>query len=479
LFTFEESTAVEWKQWEGRIIDGKFRLGQYLGGSAHSGVFVTEYGAAAPRTAVIKLVPADSAKAQTWMLRRELAARLSHPGLRSIFAFGACQQDGTDLAYAVMEQVEEDLSQVLPIRPLAPAEAREVLRTAIETLRYLHGEGFVHGCPTPANILAAGDRIMLSSDGLLRIGESAEDLWAPNVNGPPESRAGITPAGDVWSLGMLVVESLTQRPPVWEPGAAEDPAIPERLAAPFSDIARRSLRFDPRLRCTLDDIALALHPAAAAPVRPAVATPVPTAKPVAPKIAWDRRYLLPVAVVGVLLVLLMFTGTMLTRGKPRIASPAAEPQATAPAPTVAAEKPTPFPAGNAAGRAEAKRDAAPAPATQPALPAPAAIETTAAGPAGDAVARVMPEVPKEILGTIRGLIVVKVRVRVDPSGSVVDATLDSRGGSRYFDRVALDAARRWRFQPADSTGDGGERARLLRFQCQVDGCQALADVAQP
>lgn len=473
---------MEWKQWEGRIVDGKFRLGQYLGGSAHSGVFETECGTPTPQRAVIKLVPADSAKAQTWMLRRELSARLSHPGLRLIFAFGACQQDGTDLAYAVMEQVEEDLAQVLPSRPLAPAEAREVLQTVIETLRYLHSEGFVHGCLTPANILAAGDRIMLSSDGLLRIGESSEDLWATDVNGPPESRAGMTLAGDVWSVGMLLVEALTQRAPAWEPSAAEDPVVPERMAAPFADIARRSLRFDPRLRCTLDDIALALCPAAAAaPVRPAVAAPVPIAKPVAYKLAWDRRYFLPVAAVGVLLVLLMFTGAMLTRGKSRIASPAAEPQSTAPLhPAAVEEKPTPFSAAaSATRRAAAKRDVVPAPATQPALPAPAAIETAAIGPAGDAVARVMPEVPREILGTIRGLIVVKVRVRVDPSGSVVDATLDSRGGSRYFDRVALEAARRWRFQPADRSGDGVERARLLRFQCQVDGCQALADLAQP
>ena len=85
---------MEGKQWEGRVIDGRFHLSQYVGGSAHSAVFLTESGQANPRNAAIKLVPADSGKAEAWMLRRELAAGLSHPGLLSILDFGTCQIEG-------------------------------------------------------------------------------------------------------------------------------------------------------------------------------------------------------------------------------------------------------------------------------------------------------------------------------------------------------------------------------------------------
>ncbi len=479
---------MEWKQWEGHVIDGRFRLHQYVGGSAHSGVFLTEYGTQTPQRAVIKLVPADPAKAQTWVLRRELAARLSHAGLLSLFQFGACQHEGTFLAYAVMEQSEEDLSQVIPVRPLAPAEVREILDAALETLGYLHAEGFVHGSLTPANIMATGDRVKISSDGLLRIGESSDDLWAPNVNGPPESRAGMTPAGDVWLVGMMVMQALTQRPPAWDGNAATAPAVPERLEAPFFDIARRCLRTDPRLRCSLGDIALALHPPAAAPQpRPVLVASKPIAKPAASKAAGKRLYLWAAA-AGLVAGGLIVSGLLLTRTRVSPPAPTAELQSTAPSePVVVEKKPAPFPAPPAAASAAPASasppsatvpNEAPAPTTQPAVAAPAANDSATKFPAGDAVDRVVPEVPREILATIRGLVTVRVRVRVDGSGSVVNAELASQPGSKYFDRVALEAARRWKFQPA-AAGNGAESTRSLRFECRQDGCQAFTGPVQP
>ena len=36
------SKPETWKSWEGRTVDGKFPLRQYLGGSDHSAVFLTE-----------------------------------------------------------------------------------------------------------------------------------------------------------------------------------------------------------------------------------------------------------------------------------------------------------------------------------------------------------------------------------------------------------------------------------------------------
>jgi TonB family protein len=476
---------VQWKQWEGHVIDGKFHLRQYVGGSRHSAVFVTQYGSAAPQKAVIKLVPADLGRANAWLLRRELAARLSHPGLLPIFAFGDCQLAGTDLVYAVIERAEEDLSQVIPSRPLDPAEVREILDSVLETLAYLHAEGFVHGCLTPANVMAAGDRIKLSSDGLLRIGESSADLWAPDPNAAPEGRAGVTPAADVWSVGMLLVEALTQRPAQWDGNPATAPAVPKRLEAPFFDIARRSLRADPRQRCSIEDIARILHPAATLPHQPAVVAAAPAPMPAAPKAAGWRQYLLPAAAVGVLLAGIVFTGALLTGAHVLRPAPVAAPQATVPssAPAVVDEKPTPFaaapPMAKTAPPSPVQPDAAPARARQPEAPAPAVDDSAAKLPPGDVVNRVMPEVPREILATIRGLVKINVRVRVDRSGSVIDAELDSRAGSKYFNRVVLDAARRWKFKPAAASDNAARSARLLRFECRPDACQASAVPAQP
>ena len=48
----------DWKQWEGQIVNGTFPLRQYLGGSEHSAVFLTERRGRDPQRAAIKLIPA-------------------------------------------------------------------------------------------------------------------------------------------------------------------------------------------------------------------------------------------------------------------------------------------------------------------------------------------------------------------------------------------------------------------------------------
>jgi hypothetical protein len=293
--SFQEIVTLERKQWEGRIIDGRFHLRQYLGGSPHSAVFSTEFGEGTPQKAAIKLVPAGSGKADAWMLRRELAAKLSHPGLLSILQFGTWRIDGAIFAYVVMEASDEDLSQVIPTRPLTAVEARELLLAVVEILAYVHAQGFVHGRLTPANLMAAGEGIKISSDGLLRVRESSDNLWTPNANDPPESRSGMTAAGDVWWLGMTLVEALTQQALAWDRTRTEDPVVPETLGTPFCEIARRCLRSDPRLRCSLAEISLALQPEGAAPrACPRVVEAAPAAKPVAPAATKKRKYLLPV-----------------------------------------------------------------------------------------------------------------------------------------------------------------------------------------
>ena len=47
---------------------------------------------------------------------------------------------------------------------------------------------------------------------------------------------------------------------------------------------------------------------------------------------------------------------------------------------------------------------------------------------------------------------VMVRVEVDAAGMPIDVSLDRRSGSRDLDRAAMDAVKRWRFQPAQRDG---------------------------
>jgi len=163
-----------------------------------------------------------------------------------------------EFLYVVMEFAEEDLSQILPQRALTPAEARDMLEPVLDVLVYLHGKGLIHGHLKPSNILASSDQLKLSSDTLSSIAEPRAPIARPSPYNAPEATAGgLSTVSDVWSLGMTLVEALTQRAPVVLPEAKSGPVIPDALPQPFLDIARHALLHDPKRRWTTAEIALA------------------------------------------------------------------------------------------------------------------------------------------------------------------------------------------------------------------------------
>jgi len=262
------------KRWEGQIVEGIFPLRQYLGGSDHSAVFLTEFGSDDPQKAVIKLFPFDPATADMQLSGWEFAGQLSHPNLLRLFRSGKCRIDGDDLLYLVMEYAEEDLSQILPQRALTPEETRDMLGPVLDALEYLHGKGFVHGDLKPANILATGDHLKLSSDASSRIGESQRVPRTAGAYDPPEASSGrLTPAADVWSLGMTLVEVLTRHLPEWQPAPNREPLVPVNLPAPFLEIARQCLRLEPHRRIHVADIAARMNPRAVAAAASRSASP--------------------------------------------------------------------------------------------------------------------------------------------------------------------------------------------------------------
>src|SRR6202044_1146266 len=261
----------------GQVADGKFRLGQFIGGNEHSSVFLVDYDGQEVPKAAIKLIPADSVDVPAQLARWKQAARLSHPHLIRILHMGRCEIDRTPMLYVVMEYAEENLSQVIARRPLSPAEARDILGPVADALAYVHGKGFVHCRLKPANIMADDDLLKISSDGLCHIGESSGAAGKPGAYDPPEAAGGrISPAGDVWSLGMTLTESLTQRLPVWERTNQAEPSLPSNLQPEILDLARHCLRRDPQMRWTVADIAARLQPNSSAPPKQIPLNPQPS-----------------------------------------------------------------------------------------------------------------------------------------------------------------------------------------------------------
>src|SRR5512146_1149188 len=170
-------TAPAWDEWEGQIIDGRFPLLKYLGGTQHSAVFLTERPEGEPRRTAIKLLPADDSTAEALLARWKAAAPLSHPDLLRLFEMGRGSLGEVAFAYILPEYAEEDLSQV--DRPLTAAEAVDMLEGVLKALAYLHGRQLAQGHLKPSHILAVADQLKISSDTIRPAGEWRSDLDAP------------------------------------------------------------------------------------------------------------------------------------------------------------------------------------------------------------------------------------------------------------------------------------------------------------
>ena len=107
--------------------------------------------------------------------------------------------------------------------------------------------------------MAVNDQLKVSSDGLYRAGERSVRPEEASAYDPPEIAQGMSPAGDVWSLGVTLVEALTQHPPVQEQSEQEEPVLPNTISRPIVDIVHQCLRRDRWLRWTVADIAARLR----------------------------------------------------------------------------------------------------------------------------------------------------------------------------------------------------------------------------
>jgi TonB family protein len=466
-----------WKRWEGRTVDGKFPLQSYIGGSDHSAVFLTlmQSGAGDSKKAAIKLIPADAADAEKQLLRWKAVRELNNPNLIRIFEAGRCELDGTELLYVVEKYAEENLSQILPERALTAGEARGMLAPILRALQCVHDKGFVHGHIQPSNILASGDQVKLSSDALGVPGERSRSAGATSAYDPPEAATGsASTASDVWQLGMTLIEVLTQHLPVWDRARPSAPEVSAAVPEPFREIAGHCLQVDAGRRWTIAEILERLGTDRQGSERVESALKVPTSaqskKMVsAPAISGPQKasakwpYLLGLAaVVAVALVLI---------ARPKSTSPPAEVQSTPTPQGAAAEgsqsaraptQPEPKPRRAAPGKARvggAKVEGA-TPEAGGDEKASANTETTNTDDQSGVVQRVMPQVFPSARRTIQGRIKVRVKVEVDAAGNVAKATLEAAGPSKYFSRVALEAARDWKFSPAQAGGSGAREWKL-------------------
>lgn len=466
-----------WKQWEGQTVVSlddeniHFQLGQYLGGSAYGPVFLADSGTE-PGKVAVKLLITHPGTHDDQIARWRKASKLSHRHLLRLFHSGRCRMGSTEVLFAVMEYAEEDLSQILPERPLTSAETLDLLKPALEVLAYLHCQGFVHGHLKPANIMAICDQLKISSDGLYLAGDEMNGRDRSPYH-PPEMHeagqpAGLIPAVDIWALGMTLTEILTQQSPSWQQDGQQDPVLTTELPQPFLDIVRNCLRRNPQQRWGIDQIKARLQPKPATIVQP-ITPPKKTSKAL--------RYAIPV--VAVVFAAVLVAGLGILRHQPQ--STPAPPQAqqdAAPVQQANLAQPS-APVASMQSTSEADAAQKPSPATplasgqtpttvEASMPVSSAVhpaDTTSIDSKTDGIIqKVLPDVPQKARDTIQGRVKVKVRVHVDAPGDVTQAELETPSSSQYFARLALQAAQRWKFIPASQGGEDSAREWLLRFE---------------
>jgi zinc protease len=164
---------------------------------------------------------AGAAEVQRFHTEAESAAQLDHPGIVPIFEVG--EYDGHH--FFSMGFVDGDsLAKRIADAPLAPREAAGLVQKVSDAIQFAHDHGVIHRDLKPANVL-------LDKDGQPRVtdfGVAKKVKGDSNLTGagqvlgtpsymPPEQAAGrvseLRETADVYSLGAILYELLTGRPP--------------------------------------------------------------------------------------------------------------------------------------------------------------------------------------------------------------------------------------------------------------------------
>jgi len=470
-----------WRQWEGRLINDVFPLRRFIGRSEHSAVFLTEYKEKSIPDAVIKFVRADTLQGKAQVAQWQAAAKHPHPHLVRLFAVGRCRSEGGEFLFVVMEYAEQTLAELLPNRPLTVEEAQEMLPPILDALAFLHRNHLAHGQVKPSNFMVVNDQLKLASDTVRQIGSAGGGDRASSYDPPELKDRGTSPAGDIWSLGITLVEALTQRAPDWSDAKRENSGLPSGVPASFVDTVRRCLSHAPANRPNAAKLAAHYKPAPAQPAArpapepapaPTAPAPVPTAMPtpdskppvqeaprrkVIPPSVAPKRSLLPVT-IGALLIALAGGGAAYFLNRQDAPPPAIDVPAPAPiAPVAQAIEPAESDSGAATEQVASSAEESSS----------ASEEVTSLSVLHEAT----PDVPQAVRDKVKGHIYVTLRVLVNPAGDVFGVLMENPGPSKYFARIAGESAREWKFAPAESQD---ARVWLLSFDFSRDGDTAFA-----
>lgn len=270
---------------------GQYLIGEEIGRGGMATVYRAEQ-TSIGRTVAIKVMPHHFLHDPSFLerFRREVQviARLQHPRILPIYDYG--QYEG--MPYIVMAYMPGGtLAGRIANGPMALDLIVKIVDQVAEALDHAHANGVIHRDFKPSNVLLdANDNAHLADFGIAKINEATMELTGSAIVGTPaymapemSDRGEVTPAVDVYALGVTLYQMLTGQYPfqgetpirVLLAHATEPvpdvreirPELPESVA----EVVRRAMAKDPADRYqSASELAEALRSAAAGePGRPA------------------------------------------------------------------------------------------------------------------------------------------------------------------------------------------------------------------
>ena len=347
-----------WRDIEGIVIDGGFRVGELLR-AERDGLFVAE--PLDPRAYDCPLAVRFMRVNSEPVLERYLeAAYFQQPNLLRCFGAGTCEVAGSQFVFALLERPDTTLAEIESERPLSVEEARRLGQQIITALSWLHENGLIYCNLDPANIFRVGDTWKLGEFSQLRVSgndytSETRRLLAISPGTPPEAWDGIvSPAWDAWSLAWVLCGAVEERRGGSRETAAGRSPTRRRFSQPFANLIPECLNANAAERCGLARIGEIIQstPASARPIPPVENRPSDPVIDITPPEPRRRRRRLRFSPRRALMAGAVFIGVIVVASlmfRPRSASSAAVViPVTAPAPVRSAvAPPAPHPAGEA------------------------------------------------------------------------------------------------------------------------------------
>jgi hypothetical protein len=216
----------------GTIVDGRYRIEKRLGRGGFATVYRAEHLQLGRAAALKVLEPVAPHITERFHARfnteARIAANLDHPNVVRIFDFGFIAPD--ERPYMAMELLEGmDLEEYLSSRgPMDPQRARALFLPVLDALRLGHERGIVHKDLKPSNLFVVkegtpDEKLIVLDYGIARL--EGDDNPRYTEEGtytgtpaymPPEyiHRREVTPAYDVYQIGLIFIETMTGQPVV-------------------------------------------------------------------------------------------------------------------------------------------------------------------------------------------------------------------------------------------------------------------------